>query len=379
MKVANPPNKTRPAHHHHGDVVYFYIQGELHIEGEGVYRAGDVRWARAGHVYGPETTGPEGGSWWLVSSDDPIPVAVDEGAVDGGGTSASRAVVSTGPDVPRFDAPYDWDLIDATVRTRGGAVIVGLVDADLRGRFTAELDDWLRRHEGAGMPDSGSRVYDGFLGRNTLRLHGLVDKVAAVNDLVAHPEILSWARRMLAPVATDVLLNAGELIEIGPGEPAQYLHRDSDSWPNLPRGEHGVIVNAIVALTPFTAETGATNLALDSHTWEKSRRPDELSLALMESGDVLMFRGDIVHGGGANRTVNERRRGLSLSYCAGWLRPVENGVLNVPPHRAAALPAPVQALIGYAAHDATPFGGGLVGLYENGDPRRVLSQPAPKQ
>ena len=74
IKVSDPPHTTRPRHSHHGDVCYLYVQGEHHIDGEGVFRSGDVRWTRAGHTYGPETTGSEGGTWWLITHANPIPI-----------------------------------------------------------------------------------------------------------------------------------------------------------------------------------------------------------------------------------------------------------------------------------------------------------------
>ncbi len=89
MMVEDPPLKTRPRHYHHGDVLYVYTKGEHHIEGEGTYRAGDLRWTRAGHAYGPETTGPEGGAWWIISYSDPIPVNVE---ADGQSQEKARPV-----------------------------------------------------------------------------------------------------------------------------------------------------------------------------------------------------------------------------------------------------------------------------------------------
>ncbi|WP_280312854.1 phytanoyl-CoA dioxygenase family protein [Nocardia abscessus] len=371
MHVSDPPNKTRSAHYHHGDVIYVYTAGEHHIEGEGLYRAGDIRWTRAGHVYGPETTGPEGGSWWIISYSDPIPVDVGDHTAE---PDAEPAGTGSVPAVPRFREPYDWPAIDASVREHGAVVVEGLIAEHLRSDFTAELDAWLREHTDAGQADSGSALYDSFLGRKTLRLHGLAAKIPASGALIAHPDLRAWATRMLAPVSSGIQLNAGELIEIGPGEPAQYPHRDNDSWPHLPHTTDSVLVNAMIALTPFTEENGATNIALGSHEWPIKQNPaaDQLVRAVMAPGDVLLFRGDAIHGGGANRTTDERRRGLSLSYCAGWLRPVENSVLNVPPQTAVNLSPEVQALLGYAAHDATAVGGGMLGLYENGDPGRVL-------
>ena len=69
--VRFPPNETRIAHSHHADVLYIFTEGSNIVPGEGTYRAGEIRWVRAGHVYGPETTGPEGGAWWVISYGDP--------------------------------------------------------------------------------------------------------------------------------------------------------------------------------------------------------------------------------------------------------------------------------------------------------------------
>lgn len=358
MRVTDPPHTTRGRHQHQGDVVYFYVEGEHHIEGEGTYRAGDVRWVRAGQCYGPETTGPDGGTWWVVSYRNPIPVDVPD----------------TTPALPRFAAPYDWAAIDEAVRETGGAVVEQLVEPDLREAFNAQIDAWIADHPDVGVPRSGSTLYDAFLGHSTRRLHGLAAKVPAAADLIAHPQILAWAQRMLAPVGHQVLLNAGELIDIGPGEPAQLLHRDNDSWPALPRTPDSPLVNAIVAMTDFTEETGATNVAPGSQRWVPGRYPElaEITLATMRPGDVLLFRGDVVHGGGANDTTDRTRRGVSLSYVTGWLRPVEASLLNVPAPVAAALPAQVRSLLGYETHDSTSVGGGFLGLYEGGSPERAL-------
>jgi ectoine hydroxylase-related dioxygenase (phytanoyl-CoA dioxygenase family) len=304
---------------------------------------------------------------------NPIPVDVDP---SGPRERADRTAVAGAGQVrhEHFAAPFDWDAIDACVAQRGAAVVEGILDGGLVERVNGEIDAWLLRHAGAGTPASGSRVYDAFLGHRTIRLHGLANKLPSAPDVLAHELILGWARRMLRPVADGIVLNAGELIQIEPDEPAQFLHRDSDSWPAMPRGQNPLVVNCIVAFGEFTTANGATNLALGSHTWPVGRHPGshEIVQPELRAGDALLFRGDIIHGGGANRT-DRPRRGVSLSYCAGWLRPVENSFLNVPPERACSLPADVRALLGYVAHDASAHGGGLVGLFENGDPANALA------
>lgn len=369
MHVEDPPHKTRPRHYHHADVVYLYTKGEHHIEGEGVYRAGDVRWTRAGYAYGPETTGPEGGAWWVITYGDPIPVNHEAEAVP---AAVSRNATS-GDAAPRFKAPFDLKEIAATVRDAGGAILEGFVDPALLAKLDTEIDGYLATRPEAGAPRSGSAGYDLFLGHRTVRLHGLVAKAPSSETLIADQRLVQLARDIIGSRASSVLLNAGELIQIGPNEPAQLLHRDTDSWPEVPAAREPVLVNAIVAMDDFTLENGATYVALGSQHWAPHRRAasEDLMRAVMNRGDVLLFRADIIHGGGENVSQGVRRA-LSVSYCAGWLRPVENSQLNIPVEIARTLSRPMQDLLGYAPHDATTRLGGMVGLYENGDPRRAL-------
>jgi ectoine hydroxylase-related dioxygenase (phytanoyl-CoA dioxygenase family) len=86
---------------------------------------------------------------------------------------------------------------------------------------------------------------------------------------------------------------------------------------------------------------------LDSCRWPLDERPshDQITRAIMRPGDALLCRGDVLHGGGANRTDDQARRGLALSCCAGWMRPVDNHLLAVPPSRAAALPDDLLGLL----------------------------------
>lgn len=54
--------------------------------------------------------------------------------------------------------------------------------------------------------------------------------------------------------------------------------------------------------------------------------------------------------------------------------PVENSILNIPRDTVKRLPGHLQALLGYAAYDGSRDNGGLVGLYENGDPPVLLKE-----
>lgn len=380
--VEDPPNKTRERHYHHGDVVYVYVKGEHHIEGEGTYRAGDLRWTKAGHAYGPETTGPDGGAWWVISYADPIPVNVpanaEPAATKKGAAKASSATPSQvhadAASLPHFQRPYDWAAIDKAVFDAGGVILDGLLSKAEVDRFNADMDRFLEKSDNKGKPNSGATLYDTFLGHRTVRFHGLIEKFESAAELIGQNELVDWTKRMLSKRANSVLLSAGEFIQIGPGEPAQFLHRDVDAWLDAPINEWPLLVNAIIAFDDFTLDNGATYVVPHSWDWDLKRQPkrEEIARAVMKAGDVVLFRGDLLHGGGEN--VSEgRRRGVSLTYCAGWLRPVENSFLNISRDTAQRMPKQVQELLGYAMHNLTHQRGGLLGLYENGDPARALA------
>ena len=233
--------------------------------------------------------------------------------------------------LPVFSRPYNWTEIDAATRGVGGCIVQGLVPKAQLKQLDSEIDTYLQDSSAYGEANTGSADYDRFLGHNTIRLHGLVEKFATAHLLVGNEEITSWASRILAAKANSILLNAGELIQINPGEPRQATHRDTDSWP-IRLDEDPIIVNAIIAFDDFTEENGATAIAPASWDWASDRRPksDEYVRAIMQRGDAVIFRGDLIHGGGENRS-KAPRRAVSLSYCVGWLRTVENNYLNVSP------------------------------------------------
>jgi ectoine hydroxylase-related dioxygenase (phytanoyl-CoA dioxygenase family) len=370
LLVEDPPHKTRPRHTHHGDVIYLYAAGEHHIEGEGTYIAGDIRWTRAGHTYGPETTGPEGGSWWVITNSDPIPI--EKIVHDNEANDPTRSASHPMNEVTRIEEPHDWNQIRALTMSPGAVIVEGLFDEPTLLQFDSDIDALLSKMDTL-QPNSGDPIYDVFLGKRTIRMHGLAAKSPTADHLISDPRLAQWATSLMAELCTSIMLNAAELIQIGPGEPAQFLHRDSDSWQAVPLGHAPIIVNAIVALDDFTLENGATHIALGSNAWAPGRSPnrDEVARAVMKRGDAILFRGDLIHGGGAN-TTETRRRALSLSYCAGWLRTVENHQLNVPQQKAQTLSETTQGLLGFRAHNGTSTRGGMLGLYEGGQPQNAL-------
>lgn len=236
----------------------------------------------------------------------------------------------------------------------GYAIVEGVLDATTVAAIKAELDTILES------TPTGRNEFEGF---GTRRIYRLFAKTRAFDDLAVHPVMLGVLDRVLL----HYQLSAPTGIQIGPGEPAQILHRDDSIYP-LPEPHGEVVVNTMWAFDDFTAENGATRFVPGSHRWEMGRQPrdgDPVVQTEMPAGSVAFYTGRIWHGGGANRTGTPRL-GVILEYVAAWLRPQENHVIGVPPEVVATLPERLQELLGYNIFP--PF----VGYVDGRHPRRFL-------
>lgn len=221
----------------------------------------------------------------------------------------------------------------------------------------AELEPHLRKTP---------KCHGDFFGHETKRVSGLIAKSTVAQGLAIDPVLLDVMTRLLGPACDAVQLNLTQAISIGPGEPAQIIHTDDAMFPYVAPGIEAM-VNCMFAVDAFTAENGATLVVPGSHRWPRDRRPEphEILAAEMAEGSVLLYRGSLLHGGGAN-TSTAPRTGLVLSYCLGWLRQAENQYLAVPRSVARTLPEPLQRLIGYYVHKPN------LGCVEGRDPIRTL-------
>lgn len=211
-----------------------------------------------------------------------------------------------------------------------------------------------------------------FYGRHTKRFGRLLWRSAHAELLVRHRLILQIVDAVLRPWCDRYDLNLTQGVEIGPGAPAQYPHRDQDMWGG-PKGSLEYLVNVMWPLSPFTAENGATILWPGSHlVQDQAALPEGDAIAAeMMPGDALLFLGSTLHGGGANRT-NGARRGIIISYCLGWLKPFENPWLAYPPEVARAFDPELAALAGYAIHRPN------LGNFEGNCPSILLGDDLPE-
>jgi ectoine hydroxylase-related dioxygenase (phytanoyl-CoA dioxygenase family) len=256
--------------------------------------------------------------------------------------------------IPASEATVDG-VVDG-LREDGYCVVEGLLPPDALAAARASLVEVL-----AATP-RGRNDFEGF---KTQRIYAVFAKTRAFDAPAVDPLLLGVLDRILGPAQ----LSAPTGIQIGPGEKAQFLHRDDQIYP-LPPDFRDVVLNTMWALDDFTEANGATRLLPGSHRWT-DRQPtadDELVHAVMPAGSVMFYVGKIWHGGGAN-TTDRPRLGVILEYVAAWLRAQENHLLAVPRETVAELPERLQELLGYNIYP--PF----VGYVDGRHPKRYILEP----
>lgn len=235
-----------------------------------------------------------------------------------------------------------------------GAVIVeGVIPDDLLNTVLADLR--------TPFDEQGLKFTNDFNGYKTRRLGGILALSRAAADILAHPLVLGVADHVLKEHCENYRIGSSTAIEIMPGEGDQMLHRDDDFYPIRVPGIEWQI-SAMVALTDFTAENGATRVVPGSQDMREIEdiSDDKITQAVMPKGSILFYLGRSVHAGGKNNT-NVPRTGLITTYSLGWLRQEENHYLTIPRDVADSYPDQIKRLMGYQSH------GPYLGVYP-GDP-----------
>ena len=237
-------------------------------------------------------------------------------------------------------ATASTEQITRALREDGYVIIDNLVPASHMDRVTEELAPHI---------EDTAFGADDFLGVRTRRTGSLIARSVAARELVAHPTVLSVAGDYLSH-ASKFQLHLTQVISIGPGSPAQALHRDELAWDFFPfPADYQVQCNTLWAMSDYTAEMGATRVVPGSHLLghnEKFTQEDSLP-AEMERGSVLLYNGKIYHGGGANTTTDKVRQAINITYAVGWVRQEENQYLSTPLEIAKTLDDDLLKLIGY--------------------------------
>jgi ectoine hydroxylase-related dioxygenase (phytanoyl-CoA dioxygenase family) len=199
-----------------------------------------------------------------------------------------------------------------------------------------------------------------FLGERTRRIFNLLARDPLFARVPLHPAVLPLVEEVLDE---QCLLSSLTAIEMQPGQAAQPLHCDDGSIA-LPRPHVPVVCVALWALTEFDSANGATRLVPGSHRRERRPAKGEQEAyveAEMPAGSVLVYDGGLWHAGGDN-TSDDRRVGVVVNHCAGFLRQEENQLLAVPRQMAATFPRRLQEMLGYGVYR------GLMGHVDQQDP-----------
>jgi ectoine hydroxylase-related dioxygenase (phytanoyl-CoA dioxygenase family) len=239
--------------------------------------------------------------------------------------------------VPPTTTPAD---ITRHLREDGYVIVDNLVGTDHMDRIATELSPYI---------DETPVGSDSFLGTKTRRTGRLIARSPAARELVQNPTVLEVAGDFLGHAST-FRLHLTQVISIGPGSPAQPLHRDQLAWDFFPfPNDYEVQCNTLWAMSDYTAEMGATRVVPGSHRLgdnEKFTQEDSVP-AEMERGSVLFYSGKIYHGGGANTTEAAVREALNITYAVGWVRQEENQYLSTPLEIARTLDDDLLKLMGY--------------------------------
>src|SRR5262245_7231092 len=249
------------------------------------------------------------------------------------------------------DSNSTFDVQDhaARIEREGYTVIDNFLDLPTLAAVREALAPYLGTHQGR----------NDFEGYKTERVYTLVARDPVFERIAEDSRILELCDRFLRP---GYLLTASQAICIHPGETPQAVHSD-DSFYTIPRPRPALSFSTIVAVDPFTAANGGTEIIPGSHTWsdadvagayygradgqgESPALVGRLQPVEMPAGACLAFLGTLLHRGGANRS-SAARLAFSNQYCEPWARTQENFFLGVPAELVRKMSPRVQQLLGY--------------------------------
>ena len=300
-----------------------------------------------------------------------------------------NTTMTTTPPSPRLTpSQFNHNAILSSLNHHGYCILENYIPTPITSTLQQEFTKIL-----ASTPTGRNR----FEGAFTKRAYNLFNKTRAFDNLVTDPFLLNIIEEILQ--SEHYLLSSTVGISIGSNSDKQPPHRDDGKYPiNRPHNE--LVMNMIVAIDDFTEENGGTVLYPGSHKWiyqgendyvTRNVIPNELELTpihkneqsihdtipqlkmnssiscVMPAGSIMLYRGSLLHGGGANSSV-QPRCGVLIEFIQAWLRPQENHLLGVDIQKVAKLPRKLQELLGYTV--SPPF----IGYVDGRHPKRLLER-----
>ncbi len=245
----------------------------------------------------------------------------------------------------------------ARIAEQGYTILESVLEDDLVDGLNEDLHRL--EHDLAVLPATND-----FEGSHTVRIYNLLVHGPRFQSVPVHPAVLPVVESVLD---AGCLISSLSSISIDPGETAQPIHADDQLIP-IVKPHVPLVCNTMWALTDFTEQNGATRLLPGTHLSPDD--PDyfgtyETIPAEMTKGSVLVWHGSLWHGGGANRS-SDRRVGIAMNYCAGYIRQQENQQLGIPREIAATFAPRLREMVGYGVYNA------LIGHIDKRNPSYLL-------
>lgn len=239
-------------------------------------------------------------------------------------------------------APEQLEAAVARIHDVGYAIVEDIIPPRLVERLVATIEAIIERE-----PETKKERAGDFKGSATHSIRNLLNRGEVFQEAASFGPVNEVAERLLG---AGHLIFASAVVKVGPGEVPQRLHSD-DVLIQLPRPLPApLIMNSIWALSDFTATNGATRLVPGSHKRDHFPAPGETYpavAAVMPKGSVLFYHGSMWHGADRNTSRDCSRLGMTISYCARFIRPYENQLKLLGLEAARALPQQMRRLIGY--------------------------------
>ena len=253
--------------------------------------------------------------------------------------------------------PAELDEHTARIAEQGYTIVPDAIEPEL----VEEVGEELRRLEvDLGIVPARNE----FEGTQTVRIYNLLVHGKAFEGIPVHANVLPVVEQVLD---AGCLISSLSSIAICQGETPQPIHADDQLMP-IAKPHPPTVCNTMWAITDFTEANGATRIIPGSHLADHSptygQAYDSIP-AEMPKGSVLVWHGSLWHGGGPN-TTSERRVGVAMNYCAGYIRQQENQQLGIPRSVAAHFEPRLQQLCGYSVYQ------GLIGHIDKHDPIELL-------
>jgi len=222
------------------------------------------------------------------------------------------------------------------VGTRGFAVVPDVLDPAEVAHLIEVLERLVR--EDLEQPDPRRRADDWMSFNGVLRDD-------AIADVVTHPKILPRIEAILGPTCIMYACVSSSMPPNGTNY-SRRIHVDSQRViPGYPTN-----IGALVALTDFTAENGATRFLPGS--FERLDRPGkeeydrDAETVYPRAGSVVIFNARTWHTGGVNRT-DRPRHALTVNYCRSFMRQHFDFPRMIPADRAASLSPTLRRVLGF--------------------------------